>query len=138
MGKPWRYHGEWRPWEVPRVLIVFPPKNIEGPLRDFLKANPWPHPCQTKSQKPSGPAAPYVFGLRSGLGCGLGFAFIKSLVGPSIFSLGSPFEYSLKPPMGLHSPCYLLAFPTDCPTLCVQSTALVVSTNQSSPHISVS
>ena len=27
-------------------------KNIEGPLRDFLKVNPWPHPCfgQTKGQ----------------------------------------------------------------------------------------
>ena len=33
----------------------------------------------------SGSAAPRVFGLWSGLGCGLGFAFGKSLGGPSIF-----------------------------------------------------
>ena len=44
---------------------------------------------QTKAQKPLGPAAPQVFGLMSVLGCGLGFAFRKSLGGPSIFSLGS-------------------------------------------------
>ena len=25
-------------------------------------------------------------------------------------------EYSWESPMGLHSPCYLLAFPTDCPS----------------------
>ena len=40
-------------------------------------------------QKPSRPAAPRIFGLWSGLGCGLGFAFRKSLGGPSIFFLGS-------------------------------------------------
>ena len=34
-------------------------------------------------------AAPRVFGLWSGLGCGLGFAFKKILGEPSIFSLGS-------------------------------------------------
>ena len=37
---------------------------------------------QTLSQKPSGPVAPRVFGRGSGLGCGLGFAFRKSLGGP--------------------------------------------------------
>ena len=26
-------------------------------------------------------------------------------------------KYSREPPLGLHSPCYLLAFPTDCPTV---------------------
>ena len=43
---------------------------------------------QTLGQKPSGPAAPRVFGLGSGLGCGLGFAFRKPLGRPSIYSLG--------------------------------------------------
>ena len=28
----------------PRVLNVLPREKIEGPLRDFLKANPRPHP----------------------------------------------------------------------------------------------
>ena len=39
---------------------------------------------QTLGQKPLGPAAPRVFGLGSGRGCGLGFAFGKSL-GASIY-----------------------------------------------------
>ena len=48
-------------------------------------------PLATSSARPKAknPAAPRVFGLWSGLGCGLGFAFRKSLGGPSIFSLGS-------------------------------------------------
>ena len=54
------------PREVPRVLNGVPREYIEGPLG------------QTLGQKPSGPAAPRVFGLGSGLG------------GPSIFSLGTP------------------------------------------------
>ena len=37
---------------------------------------------------PSGPAAPRVFGLWSGLGCGLGFAFRKSLGGLQYSSEG--------------------------------------------------
>ena len=37
---------------------------------------------QTLGQKPSGPAAPQVFGRGSGLGCDRGFAFRKYLGGP--------------------------------------------------------
>ena len=83
MGKPRRYHGEWSPWEVPWVLDVLPWKTIEGLLWDFLKVNPWPYPRPDQSPETQ------VFGLMSVLGCGLGFAFRKSLGGPSIFSLGS-------------------------------------------------
>ena len=45
----------------PRVLDVLPREKIEGPPRDFLKANPRPHP--RPEQKPEGPQAPRVFGL---------------------------------------------------------------------------
>ena len=44
---------------------------------------------QTLGQKPSGPAAPRVFGRGSGLRCGFGFAFGKSFGVPSIYSLGN-------------------------------------------------
>ena len=33
-----------------RVLNVLPKEKIEGPTRDFLKANPRPHTGQTKDQ----------------------------------------------------------------------------------------
>ena len=61
---------------------------LKAPFRIFLSRTLGHILGQTKSQKPSGPAAPRVFGLWSGLGCGLRFAFRKSLGGPSIFSLG--------------------------------------------------
>ena len=44
---------------------------------------------KTLGQKPSGPAAPRVFGRGSGLRCGFGFAFGKSFGVPSIYSLGN-------------------------------------------------
>ena len=42
----------------PRVLIVLPREKIEGPLRDFLKANPRPHPRPDQRPKIRG-----AFGL---------------------------------------------------------------------------
>ena len=106
------------PWGGPLSNNVLPRKNIEGPLWDFLKANPWPHPRPDQRPKTLGPAAPLVFGLQPGLDCDLRFAFRKSLGGPSIFSLAREYiEYSWEPPMGLRSPCYLFAFPLDCPSL---------------------
>ena len=38
----------------PRVLNVLPQKNMEGPLRNFLKANPWPHPRPDQRPKTLG------------------------------------------------------------------------------------
>ena len=42
----------------PRVLNVLPREKIEGPARDFLKANPRPHPRPDQRQKTRG-----AFGL---------------------------------------------------------------------------
>ena len=56
----------------PRVLNVLPREKIEGPPRDFLKANRGHIQGQTQGQKPEGPQAVRVFGLWSGLGCGFG------------------------------------------------------------------
>ena len=39
----------------PRVLNVLPREKIEGPPRDFLKANPRPYPRPDLRQKPEGP-----------------------------------------------------------------------------------
>ena len=40
----------------PRVLNVLPREKIEGPQRDFLKANRGHIQGQTKGQKPEGPS----------------------------------------------------------------------------------
>ena len=69
----------------------------------------------SKGKKPSGPAAPRVFGLWSGLGCGLGFAFRKSLWGPSIFSLGSTLSTLGKLPRGSIHHATSSAFPQIVP-----------------------
>ena len=69
----------------------------------------------SKGQKPSGPAAPRVFGLWSGLGCGLGLAFRKSLGGPSIFSLGSTLSTLGKLPRGSIHHATSSAFPQIVP-----------------------
>ena len=42
------------PWEVPRVLNVLPREKIKGPQRDFLKANPRPHPRPDQRPKTRG------------------------------------------------------------------------------------
>ena len=62
---------------------------LKAPFGIFLRRTLGHIPGQTKGQKPLGPIAPRVFGLWSALLCGLGFAFRKSLWGPTIFSLGS-------------------------------------------------
>ena len=62
---------------------------LKAPLRIFLRQTLCRIIGQTQVQKPLGPAAPRVFGLGSGLWCGLGFAFGKSFGGPSINSLGN-------------------------------------------------
>ena len=115
MGKPWRYQGEWSPREVPLVLNVLPRKNIEGPLRNFLKANPWPHPRPDQRPKTLGACGPSGFCLWSGLGCGLGFAFRKSLWGPSIFSLGSTLRTLWKLPRSSIHHATSSAFPQIVP-----------------------
>ena len=71
---------------------------------------------QIKGQKPSGPVARRVFCLWTGLGCGLRFALRKSLGGTFNLLPSEYIEYFRKRPMGLLSPCYLLAFPTDLET----------------------
>ena len=96
----------------PRVLNVLHREKIEGPPRDFLKANPRPHQGQNIGQKPEGPQAPRVFGLWLGWGCGQGFAFRKFRRGPSIFFRGST-SSTQGTSRGLHSPWYLQGFPTD-------------------------
>ena len=58
-----------------RVLNVLPREKIEGPPRDFLKANSRPHPRADKRLKTEGPQALRGFGLWSGRGCGHGFTF---------------------------------------------------------------
>ena len=70
---------------------------------------------QTKGQNPSGPTTPRVFGLWSGLGCGLGIAFRKSLWGPSIFSLGSTLSTLGKLPRGSIHHATSSAFPQIVP-----------------------
>ena len=42
------------PREFPRVLDVLPREKIEGPPRDFLKANPRPHPRPDQRPKTRG------------------------------------------------------------------------------------
>ena len=64
-----------------------------------------------QGQKHEGPQAPRVFGLWSGLGCGLGYAFRKSLGGPSIFSLGSTLSTLGKLPRGSIHHATSSAFP---------------------------
>ena len=63
---------------------------------------------QTLGQKPSGPAAPRVFGLGSGLG------------GPSIFSLGTPLRTLGNLPRGSIHHYTPSAFPQIVPLLCYQ------------------
>ena len=63
------------------------------------------------------PAASRVFGLLSGLGCGLGFAFRKSLGGPSIYSLGSTLSTRGKLPRGSIHHATSSAFPQIGPFL---------------------
>ena len=53
--------SEWNPGEVPWVLDVLSLKNIEGPLSDFLKANPWPHPRPDKRPKTLWACGPLSF-----------------------------------------------------------------------------
>ena len=62
---------------------------LRAPLRIFLRQTLCRIFGQTLGQKPSGPAAPRVFGRGSGLRCGFGFAFGKSFGVPSIYSLGN-------------------------------------------------
>ena len=62
---------------------------MRAPLRIFLRQTLCRIFGQTLGQKPSGPAAPRVFGRGSGLRCGFGFAFGKSFGVPSIYSLGN-------------------------------------------------
>ena len=107
MGKPRRFHGEWSPREVPWVLNVLHRKNIEGSPRNFLKADR----TGPKAKNP----APRVFGVWSGLGCGLGFAFRKFLGGPSIFSLGSTLSTLGKLPRGSIHHATSSAFPQIVP-----------------------
>ena len=45
----------------PRVLNVLPREKIEGPPRDFLKANPRPHPRPDQRPKTRGAAGPEGF-----------------------------------------------------------------------------
>ena len=100
----------------PRVLNVLPREKIEGPPRDFLKASPRPHPRPDQRPKTRGAAGPEgFFGLRSGLGCGLGFTFRKSLWGPSIFSLGSTLSTLGKLPRGSIHHATSSAFPQIVP-----------------------
>ena len=94
---------------------------LKAPFRIFSRRTLGHILGQPKDQKPLGPAAPRVFGLLSGLGCGHGFAFWKSLGGPSIFSLGSTLSTLGKLPRGsIHHatmlPC-CWGFPTDCPSV---------------------
>ena len=63
---------------------------MRAPLRIFLRQTLCRIFGKTLGQKPSGPAAPRVFGRGSGLRCGFGFAFGKSFGVPSIYSLGTP------------------------------------------------
>ena len=71
----------------------------------------------------SGPAASRVFDLWSGLGCGLEFAFRKSLGGPSIFSLGSTLSNLGKLPRGSIHHATSSAFPQIVPVSSVASGA---------------
>ena len=60
----------------PRVLNVLPREKIEGPPRDFLKANQRPHPRpdqRPKTQGAAGPEGGLAFGLAKDLGKGLPF-----------------------------------------------------------------
>ena len=52
----------------PRVLDILPRDKIEGPLRDFLKANPRPHPRSDQRPKTRGFLA---FGLAEDVAKGL-------------------------------------------------------------------
>ena len=63
-----------------------------------------------------------VFGLMSVLGCGLGFAFRKSLGGPSIFSLGSTLSTLRKLPRGFIHHATSSAFPQIVPVYSIQYT----------------
>ena len=45
----------------PRVLNVLPREKIEGPPRNFLKANPRPHPRPDQRPKTRGAAGPEGF-----------------------------------------------------------------------------
>ena len=44
-----------------RVLNLLPSEKIEGPARDFLKANPRPHPRPDQRPKTPGAAGPMGF-----------------------------------------------------------------------------
>ena len=101
-----------RSLEYPNVL---PRKNIEGPLWNFLKVKPWPHPRPDQKYKILGACGPlgfFVFGLALDVALGLP---LENPWGSFNLLPREYIEYSREPPMGLHSPCYLLAFPTDCP-----------------------
>ena len=107
MGKPRRYHGEWFPREVPLVLNVLPRNNIEGSLRNFLKASPWPHP--RPDQRPKPPRGLWPLGF---------LAFRKFLGEPSIFSLGSTLSTLGKLPWGSIHHATSSAFPQIVPLWC--------------------
>ena len=49
----------------PRVLNVLPREKIEGPPRDFLKANPRPHPRPDQRPKTPGAAVAAVTNIDS-------------------------------------------------------------------------
>ena len=66
-----------------------PSEECWWPPLGFSKGKPLVASSVRPKAKIPGPSAPRFFGLWSGLGCGLGLAFKKSIGGPSIFSLGS-------------------------------------------------
>ena len=106
------------PSGAPLSTPCTPSEEYWRPPSEFSKGEPLAtSSARPKAKNPWGLWPLRVFGLWSGLGCGLGFAFRKSLGGPSIFSLGSTLSTLGNSLKGLHSPCYLLGFPTDCPTL---------------------
>ena len=99
-----------------RVLNVIPREKIEGPLRNFLKANPWPHLWPEQRPKTLGACGPPGF-----------WPLVWPWMLPRVRLQKIPWgtfnllpreyiEYSRETPQGLHSPCYLLHFPTDCPS----------------------
>ena len=63
--------GEEVPGRFPRVLNVLPWEKIECPPRDFLKANPRPHPRPDQRPKPEGPQGFLAFGPVEGVAKGL-------------------------------------------------------------------
>ena len=77
---------EYPMYSLGRILKALGP----SALWDFLNANPWPYHRPDQRSETLRACGPSVFGLWSGLGCGLGFALkIPCGTFTSIFSLGS-------------------------------------------------